>query len=178
MNTIKFDPKLEGITHINGYSKSRTNLGIMISNFSEVDIHHPNLGFFKSIEGLWFWLLTKDDRLRFMFGHKAKEFGQRLPRIGITSDSEYFKKTIREALWIKILCMPGLKSQLEKCELPIVHYYVRSDSNGNEYSIPIAEHDWVWKSYEEFRDCIKNKCEPNDFSSKNVSAPSIQSELF
>jgi hypothetical protein len=75
-----FDPKDDGITHINVYSKAKTELGKFLSNFSKCDLKTED-GDFQSVEGLWYFLQITDeykfkDDLRSLSGKSAnlKEF--------------------------------------------------------------------------------------------------------
>lgn len=70
------DPNLDGITHINVYSGSRTELGRMLSNFCREEIYTKD-GWFMSVEAYWFWLGISPDCkerecMRDLFGYQAK----------------------------------------------------------------------------------------------------------
>jgi len=60
---MKYDSKDDGITHINIYSKGKTLLGKMLSNWSYYPIYLV-LGRFNSIEGLIFYLSSNDEKLK------------------------------------------------------------------------------------------------------------------
>ena len=73
------DPNLDGITHINVYSGSRTELGRMLSNFCREEIYTKD-GRFMSVEAYWFWLGISPDCkerecMRDLFGYQAKAKG-------------------------------------------------------------------------------------------------------
>jgi len=51
--TIKVEE--DGVTHINIYSKGRTTLGQMLSNFEDSPFTCED-GNFRSIEDYWYWL--------------------------------------------------------------------------------------------------------------------------
>lgn len=69
------DPNEDGISHINVYSKGRTGIGRFLSNFTFYPIHTVD-GEFHSIEGYWYWLTCRDDRLRYLHGYEAKKLGR------------------------------------------------------------------------------------------------------
>ena len=43
------DPKLDGIEHINIYSKGKTELGRLLTNFAQTPFIHPEYGRFESV---------------------------------------------------------------------------------------------------------------------------------
>lgn len=113
----------DGITHINIYSKGKTPLGQFLSNFAECNLEIED-GKFKSIEGYWYWLSCKNDRLRNLSGHEAKVFGKQAGGIDWL-DTPVFKKKICKAISYKLENMtPELKTEFLNCNLPFVHYYV------------------------------------------------------
>lgn len=71
-------PENKGIDHINVYSKSRTPLGRMLSNWYSCLLETED-GLFQSVEGYFFWLGLQDcperDILRSLSGYKAKQEG-------------------------------------------------------------------------------------------------------
>ena len=151
-----YTPETEGIDHINSYSKSKTQLGKLLSNFTYSPINLKNDGQFNSIEGYWYWLLCvghpERDRLRSLSGFKAKQEGRKLSQ-GDWRDDEEFKQKIKKALWCKLRFNRGLKNLLRESTLPIVHYYaygnpprVTTPSNGK----------WLWEWYEEARKYLKD----------------------
>ena len=83
--------------HINIYSKSESKLGRMLSNFYHSPFVLEKDGFFNSVEGYWFWLGTRDERLRKLSGFKAKKLGGKLPRKFNLEESE-FKLKIEKSI--------------------------------------------------------------------------------
>ena len=78
----KLDPNMDGITHINVYSGSKTELGRMLSNFYREKILTKD-GEFMSVEAYWFWLGISSecefrDELRELSGYEAKKCGTQL----------------------------------------------------------------------------------------------------
>lgn len=116
----------DGKTHINIYSKGKTELGRYLSNFQKCDIETED-GSFKSIEGYWYWLLSQDDNkdcLRNLYGFKAKQKGRELKGLD-WCDDEWFKNKIKKAISYKIENMPeNIKIQFHENKLPYDHYYV------------------------------------------------------
>ena len=58
--TRVLDPKLDGITHINMYSKSATAFGRVLSNWAPCRLNLPE-GQFRSVEGYWYYLSIPAD---------------------------------------------------------------------------------------------------------------------
>jgi len=47
---------VDGVTHVNIYSKAKTELGRWLSNFAYAPIRITGHGRFASIEAYWYWL--------------------------------------------------------------------------------------------------------------------------
>jgi predicted NAD-dependent protein-ADP-ribosyltransferase YbiA (DUF1768 family) len=95
---------MDGITHINIYSKGKTTLGRELSNFANTPIEVTD-GYFESIEGYWYWLgsSNKDkELLRNMSGFQAKQYGRNLG-CSDWSDSSLFKLKIYNAMLSKLI---------------------------------------------------------------------------
>jgi len=146
----------DGVTHINIYSKAKTNLGKFLSNFAYTPIEIPNHGNFKSIEGYWYWLITRDNRLKELHGYKAKQLGRELTVFDLFStkrfleeNSEEFKNCIKEAITIKLDTFPGFKKELQVSTLPFCHYYEYSGKRVD------AGYEWIVEFIEEIRNNLK-----------------------
>lgn len=121
---MTYHPDTDGITHINVYSKGRTELGRRLSNFSYSPFIHPVHGPFVSMEGYWYWIKTgrRHEFLRALYGYRAKQEGSQLSVVM----SPTFEQDILEGLRCKILQCPYLRSELKASVLPLAHYYVYS----------------------------------------------------
>ncbi len=125
---MSFKPEMDGIDHINVYSKGKTYLGRYLTNFAYSPFELADHGKFDSIEGYWYWLLAEDHPhsyvLREMYGFKAKSVGKELSGKDWRDDEE-FKGLIRLAINAKLY--QGPKDMLNlfiKSDLPFTHYYV------------------------------------------------------
>ncbi len=115
----------DGIHFVNVYSRGVTDLGKFLSNFSYSPINTED-GNFKSIEGYWYYLGTDNperEKLRDLFGYRAKEFG-RILKSKDWQDSDEFKRKIKTAITIKLNNNPKFKEQLSNLKLPLKHFYV------------------------------------------------------
>lgn len=115
------DPNEDGLTHINIYSKGRTQLGRNLSNFATTPFQDPDYGHFNSMEGFWYWAATglEHDILRRLMGYNAKTHGRSLRQI-FNPD---FEAVICQGLVSKLECNPFLLSALLSSDLPLHHYY-------------------------------------------------------
>lgn len=120
------DPNKDGIDHINVYSKGKTDLGRWLSNFCFSKIYIPHHGTFNSVEGYWYWLSTRDDRLRGLSGFQAKKLGKELPAV-TTLSQELFEFYIKMAIHHKINKHPHFRERFMYNNLPFEHYYVYGD---------------------------------------------------
>lgn len=117
------DPKKDGVTHINVYSKAKTKLGKFLSNFTKAPFVHPEDGQFNSVEGYWYWLSTKDDTLRGLHGFQAKAHGRKVDGKDWV-DTDEFKRKIKMAVRAKMDHNQAMKAEFTKSRLPLHHYYV------------------------------------------------------
>ena len=122
--TLSPDPLQDGKTHINIWSRGRTELGQYLSNFAHVGFNHPVHGYFASMEGYWYWCSSgrRHDELRRLYGVSAKTVGSKL-EIAMIPESE-FQEMIREGLRCKIMQNPDLAQALKESTLPLEHYFV------------------------------------------------------
>lgn len=137
----------DGITHINVYSQGDTTLGTWLSNFSYSPICIPGDGEFKSIEGYWYWLSSKDERLRELIGFEAKKLGRSLEKKYIIDD---FEAKIKLAIDIKIKSNSDMMKELYESTLPFCHYYSYGGKRKD------AGYDWIIEHIEDRRSLLKN----------------------
>lgn len=138
-------PSQDGVNHINIYSKGKTTLGRMLSNFYFSPFVLPNHGKFSSVEGYWYWLSTKDEKLRELFGFEAKKRGQFL-KAPDWVDTQEFKDSIKESIKAKIDQNPLIKKELKQSSLPLVHYYVYGDK-----IVKVPKGQWIVDFIEQYR---------------------------
>lgn len=125
---------VDGVDHINIYSKGLTEIGRWLSNFTHCSIETQH-GNFNSVEGYWYWLSSQNQSLRLLSGFSAKKLGKESPKIQQLVDEE-FRKYICQAIDLKIKTNP--KKVAEQCNLPLEHYY---DYGGKKVIKP--EYNWI-----------------------------------
>ena len=147
-----FDPSDDGYTHLNAYSKGRTHLGRMLSNFAYSPFVFEPYGNFCSMEGFYYWYVTGKEHqdLRKLHGSTAKVVGQKYERT-VHSLTEQDLEIMQEAMIAKITQHPEIYDGLKNCTLPIVHYYV---SFGRVIQLD-KRHDWFAETLELIRDALQ-----------------------
>ena len=150
------DPLLDGTTHINAYSKGKTQLGRALSNFAYTPFIHERYGLtFASVESFWYWLSTGKihDELRTLSGLKAKRVGRSFPRVPV----ECFEAEIKEAVECKIRQHPVLQTMFLESSLPFVHYYWYG-TPGDRVAIKLLpELTWVSEYLNDLRSLMKDE---------------------
>lgn len=127
------NPKDDGITHINVYSKGQTELGKLLSNWGNTPFVHYEYGKFKTVEGCWYWLITGNEKLRDFHGYQAKQYGKELEQIR----SNPTKEELISIYQAKLYYNSFLIEELKKNKLPFKHYYV--------YENKVVEpKEWKW----------------------------------
>lgn len=125
------DPNEDGVSHINVYSKAKTQLGRQLSNFAHLPIVLEDDGEFASIEAYWYWLGTNHldrDKLRPLYGFQAKALGREFNAQDWHEDDPQFIDKIKIALTVKLQTYPVLLEVLRALkDLPLKHYYVYGD---------------------------------------------------
>lgn len=132
-------PEDDGVTHINIYSKAKTELGKWLSNFAYSPVTLRE-GHFKSLEGYWYFLLTRDDRFRDLVGYKAKQLGKTLVKVEVIDE-----EAVKTAMEVKLRSNPEMLELFKQSTLPFTHYYVFDGR------IKPAGYDWIVKHWEKLR---------------------------
>lgn len=170
LSDIDIDVKNDGLTHINIYSKGKTELGRRLSHFDKSPFLHPYFGPFQSMEGFWYYLKSgapyghvQDgiEDLRQLHGLRAKQTGKLFKR----NDTPFFRQDVLYANCQKILQNKTLRKMLCESNLPFTHYYVieykdkKTEENKNHIVTP-KDCDWLIIGITEIRDCIKDNQPP------------------
>lgn len=136
------NPELDGVDHINVYSRGKTELGRNLSNFAHMHFKHPTLGYFSSVEAFWYYIKTgcKHEHLRRLFGAFAKASGEKLPIVEM--EKEEFHRLVREAITCKIEQNTTLLDAVIHNELPLKHYYVYGQG---EKAVIREQHQHYWQ---------------------------------
>lgn len=174
------DPLLEGITHINVYTKSKFSLGKGLSNLANIGFNIDEQHF-QSLEGFWYWNITgkRFDSFKNMTGFEAKKKGLVLCEEGsaiTNSDDPAFQEEIKRAIRAKIKQNPELLTDLIKSTLPLKHYYYHQGTK-NILAFKITDkskYQWQLDEMERIRElCQKKMHEVGQLS----SYPPLENEL-
>lgn len=166
---MKYNPLEDGVTHLNVYSKAKTEIGRLISNFAYCPIETQD-GHFDSVEGYWGWLSISEENpkretLRTLSGFAAKQFKDDLLKEGDAGrvDME-FEKKIENAIHLKFqtkMMQDALEKNQELLSLPICHYYYYKSEEESPKIVDVTE------TYPEFIGPVRK--EIADFLSKKAS---------
>ena len=153
-----FEPKNDGIDHINIYSKGKTELGRLLTNLAPVSFIHPEHGRFECMEAFWYWYLTgrKHDELKCLNGFQAKKQGQKFrnDREDVGGLTENQKKELLFAIRCKLNQNKHILTLMKNSELPFAHYYFYC----NEYNpkiIELPQYGWKIEYFEKVRNYLK-----------------------
>jgi len=118
---------MDGVTHINIYSKGKTSLGQSLSNFTWSPITTTD-GTFNSIEGYWYWLSCPEsypyrNDFRKLVGNEAKTRGRQVGARDWMSAS-LFKLKIYNAMLTKLVLHDTILQEFLTNSLPFRHYYL------------------------------------------------------
>lgn len=149
MDYGKINPDEDGDTHINIYTKGKTELGRMLSNLSNIGFTHPTYGEFRSMEGWYYYVATgfKVEDLKHYYGFNAKALGNKFERV----PNDDFERHIKCGLMLKILQNERLKEMVKESTLPFTHYY----NYGGKIILPKGQLYQV-EYIESFRQELKN----------------------
>lgn len=139
---------MDGVDHINVYSKGQTVLGRRLSNFAcapfELDSKR-----FASVEAWWYWRqLPRDDPgLRALYGWQAKSFGGSM--IHNCRKPDPTPDELIRVYRAKLDAHPALLAEVKASTLPFDYYYVY---NGVRRDTP---HRWTGQLWNRVRDELK-----------------------
>lgn len=157
-----FQPKNDGIDHINCYSKAKTELGQLCSNLAHTPFVHPEDGAFESIEAYWYWLTFKasHDELRHLYGFEAKKAGARLKKETLKENIPhvpFFEKKIKQAILYKFEQNAHLAEILKESTLPLTHYYYWPGKNDDDAKIIYPGYSWITDYIDDIREYLNGR---------------------
>ena len=137
---------VDGEDHINTSSSAATRLGQALEINAHIPFHHPDLGPFKSVGGLWYFVggETQNEAFRALFGKACRMQGKNTKM----RDVQGFKTIIAEATWITVRSEPAFEKAMAESTLPFRCYYLQGELN-----LPVASltEDWYMPILEEIR---------------------------
>jgi len=157
----------DGITHINIYTKAKTELGKLLTNLSNISIeveYNEKILKFKSLEGWWYFLKIKDLKNKECFelcdlsGFDCKTFGQKeLKELEEKqlNNTDFFIDNILKSIRYKIF-NSKIKDLLKQSSLPFTHYYYYGNEN-NFKVIDLTPNNWILEEIEKIRKELKKE---------------------
>lgn len=144
----------DGISHINIYSRGKTELGRFLSNFALSPFIHPKFGSFNTVEGFWHYLRTgkKHECFRTLSGMDCKKISKQYEK----QDCDNFQRYIKEAILLKIESNEKFKLLLKESTLPLTHYYYYGDESSYKIVVP-DNSKWLINYIEDIRKYLNNK---------------------
>jgi hypothetical protein len=118
LSSNNFEPETDGIDHINIYSKGKTKLGKLLSNFANTPFCYQATTY-KSLEGALYYYRTGDIRLVTMYGNAAKKLGRSLTQKRVETPA-----LLKAWLYAKLYANPEIIDLLLNNSMPFSHYYV------------------------------------------------------
>ena len=149
---MKYTPDTDGTDHINIYSKGKTELGRLLTNFAHAPFMFPPYGEFASVEAFWYYAKTgfMHEHLKLLHGFKAKQQGKLLERV----QYDNFNPLILEAIRCKLRQHKRLRMLLTNSNLPLTHYYAFG-STGAWKIVPLPQYQWIVDEIERIRTVCK-----------------------
>jgi predicted NAD-dependent protein-ADP-ribosyltransferase YbiA (DUF1768 family) len=122
---MEYTPDTDGVDHINIYSKGKTELGRLLTNFANTPFILDGVSF-KSAESYWFYCKARRmdlpyEHFKDLDAYSAKSAGKKLA--GEFEYTEEFKEEIRTGLKAKLRQNRHVLNLLVDSTLPLVHYY-------------------------------------------------------
>ena len=127
----------DGGDHINTSYCAKTHLGGALDVNAHIPFHHPDLGPFASVGGLWYFLgaETQDEVFRTLHSRECRMRGKALKMREVKG----FKTILAEATWIKIVGQEKLAEAVRDCTLPFRCYYLLG-----ELALPVRSENEEW----------------------------------
>jgi len=144
----------DGVTHINIYSKAKTELGKWLSNFADCGSLSLPEGNFRTVEGYWMFLKTRDERFKTLNGFECKKLGQSL-KSDVEVD-EIFREKIKNAIDVKLRNNSSMSKALADSDLPLTHYYQYGSKRVD------AGYTWILWHVEDRRKLLKQYYKINE----------------
>jgi len=164
---IKYHPDNDGIDHINVYSKAKTYLGKVLSNFAFAPFTTNEDGEFSTVEGYWYYLqidpsCIEREALRSTTGYESKKLGRELRMLHpFAMERKEFERKILSAISKKLTQNRYILDLLiDSGDLPLAHYYAYGygdkikvvNTTGSEFMISFLE-----KTRSHFQNLRNNK---------------------
>lgn len=164
--------KLDGVDFINVFSRGKTKLGQLLSNFAHTPFKYKGKQF-ESVEGYWFYKVSGGDpKFYLVYGSEAKQRGKEI----VNRQPGPTREELKEVYKAKLESNLHFTKLLRESSLPLAHYY---QYNGP----PMSADNYLWtvEIWDEIRNELKimNKLkEIIDYSWYKPLSPFFKSDAF
>lgn len=147
-NKQSLSPDTDGLTHINIYSKGKTELGRLLTNFAHTPFVYSPYGEFASVEAFWYYAKTgfQHKQLMCLHGFRAKEEGKKHKSV----PCENFNELVLESIRCKLRQNRHILFMLTESILPLEHYYAYG-TTGSWKPVHQPQHQWIVDEIERIR---------------------------
>lgn len=157
---MTIEVQLDGLTHINIYSKGRTSLGRALTNMCLFTFEYNSLTF-HSVEQAWHYfkfininevvakaIMNMDDA--YTIKKYAKPYNNEATALYV--QSQEFRSLIKDVICTRLNSDNDLQLQLRNSHLPFEHYYsFGNDITGYKVVDESDKYDWLIKIFTEYR---------------------------
>lgn len=180
-STSQLNPQDDGVKFINVYSKGKTLLGKLLTNFRKLPTVVGTDGLFNTLEGYWYWKQIQlkdpnwarqnpfyDKQLRNCHGAEARKLGIiHGSEVGIFNEkgkrleplTDEFKDAFKAAMRQKLKQHGELANLLKYNQLPLVHFYVfevvdKRTGAVSEVAKLLPRHQWQLDYWQELKETL------------------------
>lgn len=158
---MTIEVQLDGITHVNIYSKGRTSLGQALSNMCLFTFEYNGLTF-HSVEQAWHYfkflhinktvaeaIMNMDDA--YAIKKYAKPYNNEATAQYV--QSEDFHKLMKDVIWTRLNEDHSLQLQIRNSHLPFAHYYAfGNDVTGYKVVDESQKYAWLINIFKKYRE--------------------------
>lgn len=155
----------DGVDHINSSAEGRTKLGRLLDTNAYAPFHHPDLGAFNSLSGLWYFItgVVSDEAFRDLHGTACQRRGSVMEKRHVPG----LRGIIAEATFFKVTQHEKLGKLMAANTLPFRCYFMRGEGVSRSPRLQEIEHwympvlDEIGRVMREFHNEGKQDATPN-----------------
>jgi hypothetical protein len=163
----------DSISHVNIYSRGKTPLGQVLSNFAHTPITVGD-DTFESVESWWYWTKMNkindsslvpifDDQqlstVKTLVGNDAKTYFRNQYTVKDTTQFNPTKEELKQIYLIKLEQHPRIIPMLLNNTLPFAHYYIMKNKDTGIYEKVDNNYLWTADLWREIKEEMKNFAE-------------------
>lgn len=113
-----YDHEKDGVDFINIFSRGKTELGRILSNFALTPFIFKNTSY-NSVEGFWYSYITGNKYVATLYGYQAKSIGRKYLQLYEAPD----RGLLMQVYKAKLAYNPSIIPLLIDNDLPFAHFY-------------------------------------------------------